>query len=102
MSRHYYFFDEFVIRHLPKEENGQANALAQQASGYSVRKGKFNIRKPRQTETELQVLDEPVKLVDSTGLTAQTGPETGLTAQSAGNTDSVTKRRPKIRIGESV
>ena len=29
-------FDEFVIRHLPKEENGQANALAQQASGYSV------------------------------------------------------------------
>ena len=29
-------FDEFVIRHLPTEENGQANALAQQASGYSV------------------------------------------------------------------
>jgi len=39
-------FDEFVIRHLPREENGQSNALAQQASGYSVGKGKFNIRKP--------------------------------------------------------
>ena len=38
-------FDEFIIRHLPREENGQANALAQQASGYSVGKGKFNIRK---------------------------------------------------------
>jgi len=35
-----------------------------------------------QIEAELQVLDEPVKPVDSTGLTAQTGltgPETGLT-----------------------
>ena len=39
-------FDEFVIRHLPREKNGQANALAQQASGYNFRKGKFNIRKP--------------------------------------------------------
>ena len=31
-------FDEFVIRHLPREENGEANALAQQASGYNVEK----------------------------------------------------------------
>ena len=75
-------FDEFVIRHLPREENGQANALAKQGSGYNVRKGKFDTRKPMQIEAELQVLDEPVKPVDSTGLTAQTGltgPETGLT-----------------------
>ena len=35
-------FDEFILRHLPREENGQANALAQQASGYSVGKGKFS------------------------------------------------------------
>ena len=33
-------FDEFVIRHLPREENGQANTLAQQASGYKVEKKK--------------------------------------------------------------
>ena len=48
-----------------------------------------------QIEAELQVLDEPVKPVDSTGLTAQTGligPETGLTAQSAENTNSAVKR----------
>src|SRR6185437_11881966 len=88
-------FDEFVIRHLPREENGQANALAQQASGYNVRKGKFNIRKPMQMIAELQFLDEPVKPVDVTGLTAQTGltgPETSLTDQTAENTDSAVKK----------
>ena len=44
---------------------------------------------------ELQFLDEPVKPVDATGLTAQTsptGPETGLTDQIAENTDSVMKK----------
>ena len=56
-------FDEFVIRHLPKEENGQANALAQQASGYIVGKGKFNIRRLMRIKAVLQVLDEPVRLV---------------------------------------
>ena len=48
-----------------------------------------------QIEAELQVLDELVKPVDSTGLTAQTGltgPETGLTAQSAENTNSAVER----------
>jgi hypothetical protein len=53
-------FDEFVIKHLPKEENGQANALAQQASGYNITKKNFNIRKPMQVEAKIQVLDEPV------------------------------------------
>ena len=95
MPRNYLFFDEFVIRHLPREENGQANALAQQASGYNVRKGKFNIRKPMQMIAELQFLEEPVKPIDATGLTAPTGltgPETGLTDQTAENTDSVMKK----------
>ena len=82
-------FDEFIIRHLPREENGQANALAQQASGYNVRKGKFNIRRPMQMIAELQFLDEPVKPVDATGLTC---PETGLNDQIAENTDSVMKK----------
>ena len=96
-------FDEFVIRHLPREENGQVNTLPQQASGYNVRKGKFNIRKPMQMIAELQFLGEPVKPVDATGLTAPTGLtglETGLTGQTAENTDSVMKKKPKIRIGE--
>ena len=37
-------FDEFVIKHLPREKNGRANALAQQASDYKVEKKIFNIR----------------------------------------------------------
>ena len=80
---------------MPREENGQANALALQSSGYNVRKGKFNIRKSMQMIAELQFLDEPVKPVDVTGLTAQTaltGPETSLTDQTAENTDSAVKK----------
>ena len=26
-------FDEFIIKHIPREENGKANTLAQQTSG---------------------------------------------------------------------
>ena len=47
-----------------------------------------------QAKVELQVLDEPVRPVDATGLTAQTGltgHETGLTAQITGNTNSAMK-----------
>ena len=80
-------FDEFVIRHLPREENGQANALAQQASGYSVGKGNFNIRKPMQIEAELQVLDEPVTPVDSSGLTVQSPENTNSAVERAEDRD---------------
>ena len=48
-----------------------------------------------QIKAEIQVLDEPVRPVDATGLTAQTGltgPETGLTAQLAENTTSAMER----------
>ena len=41
-------FDEFIIKHIPREENGKSNTLAQQASGYNVTKKYFNIRKPMQ------------------------------------------------------
>jgi len=54
----------------------------------------FHIRKPIQAKAELQVLDEPVRSVDATGLTAQTGltgHETGLTAQTTGGTNSAIK-----------
>ena len=59
-----------------------------------------------QTKAELQVLDEPVRPVDVTGLTAQTGltgHETGLTAQITGNTNSAMKGdsslKPTIMTG---
>ena len=53
-------FDEFVIRHIPREDNEKANALAQQASDYNVTKKYFNIRKPMRIKAESLVLDEPV------------------------------------------
>ena len=66
----------------------------------------FHIRKPMQAKAKLQVLDKPVRPVDATGLTAQTGltgHETGLTAQITGNTNSAMKGdsslKPKIRTG---
>ena len=34
-------FDEFVIRHIPRDSNKKANALTQQASGYDVTKKIF-------------------------------------------------------------
>ena len=50
-------FDEFVIRHIPRDSNQKANALAQQASGYNVTKKYFNMRKLMQAIAELLVLD---------------------------------------------
>lgn len=38
--------DEFVVYHVPKEENVRANALAHQASGYDVQKKNFREKKP--------------------------------------------------------
>ena len=59
-----------------------------------------------QAKAKLQVLDEPVRPVDATGLTAQTGltgHETGLTAQITGNTNSAVKGdsslKPNIKTG---
>ena len=53
-----------------------------------------------QAKAKLQVLDEPVRPVDVTGLT---GHETGLTVQTAGDTNSVmegdSSLKPKIRTG---
>ena len=66
-------FDEFIIKHIPREENGKTNTLPLQASGYNVTKKYFNIRKPIQTKAKCLVLDAPVRPVSETGLTAQTG-----------------------------
>jgi hypothetical protein len=53
--------DEFVIYHVPQEENLKANALAQQASGYNVQKRNFQERKLMFSEAEGYVLEEPVQ-----------------------------------------
>jgi hypothetical protein len=53
--------DEYVIYHVPREENPKANALAQQAFGYSVQKRIFQERKPMFSEAEGYILEEPVQ-----------------------------------------
>jgi ribonuclease HI len=53
--------DEFVIYHVPREENPKANALAQQASGYNVQKRIFQERKLMFGEAEGYVLEDPVQ-----------------------------------------
>jgi ribonuclease HI len=35
-------FDEFSIRHISRVENHRANNLAQDASGYRIKRGKFH------------------------------------------------------------
>jgi len=86
-------FDEFVIRHIPREDNEKANALAQQASGYNVTKKYFNIRKPMRIKAESLVLDEPVRPVAETGLT---GPVTGLIAEGDMNSNSAKNSIQKV------
>ena len=84
-------FDEFVIRHILRDSNKKANALAQEASGYDVTKKYFNMRKPMRATAKLLVLDEPVRPDTLTGLITQTGltgSETGLTGRSAENSKS--------------
>jgi ribonuclease HI/probable phosphoglycerate mutase len=61
--------DEFVIYHVPREENPKANALAQQASGYNVQKRNFQERKPMFSEAEGYILAEPVQLPPPSGQT---------------------------------
>ena len=93
-------FDEFVIRHIPREENEKANTLVQQASSYNVTKKYFDIRKLMQIKAESLVLDEPVRSIAGTGLTAKTGligQETGLIAEGGENCSSANKSDQKVK-----
>ena len=93
-------FDEFVIRHIPRDSNKKANALTQHASSYNVTKKYFNMRKPMRATAELLVLDELVRPDASTGLTATTGltsPGTGLTGRPAENSESAATSNSKMK-----
>jgi hypothetical protein len=96
--------DEFVIYHVPREENPRANALAQQASGYNVRKRNFQEHKPLLT-TECFALETLVRPMQSPGLTGDTG-LTGATNRSDWSHDksssSVFVPKMRWRIGGSL
>jgi hypothetical protein len=65
--------DEFVIYHVPREENPKANALAQQAFGYNVQKRIFHERKPMFSEAEGYILEEPFEPPPMAGQTRYPG-----------------------------
>jgi hypothetical protein len=54
-------FDEFNIRHISRVENHRANSLAQDASGYQIKLGKFHSTKNLITSPRpvLQAADRP-------------------------------------------
>jgi ribonuclease HI len=75
--------DEFVIYHVPREENLKANVLAQQASGYNVQKRNFQKRKPMFSEAKDYFLKEPVQPpppAGQTGYPVRSPPRAGQTA----------------------
>jgi hypothetical protein len=85
--------DEFVIYHVPREENPKANALAQQASGYNVQKIIFQERKPMFGEAEGYCLEDPVQPSSQDSQTrypGQTAPSGRSNRPSGGNPTSAT------------
>jgi hypothetical protein len=85
--------DEFVIYHVPREENSKANALAQQASGYNIQKRNSQERKPMFSEAEGYILEEPVQPPPSAGqigYPGQTVPLGRSDRPSGGNPTSAT------------
>jgi hypothetical protein len=67
----FHSLDEFSIRHIPRIENHRANNLAQDASGYQIKRGKFyNTEDPiTSTRPISQVAD---RLSESSGLSGVT------------------------------
>jgi ribonuclease HI len=63
--------DEFSIRHIPRVENHRANNLAQNASGYRIKRGKFHNTEDPITGTRLisQVTDRPSESSGLSGVT---------------------------------
>jgi hypothetical protein len=97
--------DEFVIYHVPREENPKANALAQQASGYNVQKRNFQEWKPMFGEVEGYVLEDPVQpppQVGQTGYPGQTAPSGWLDRPLGGNPTSaiVSSRIVEDEVGD--
>jgi hypothetical protein len=92
-------FDTFSIKHIPREENSQANRLAQQALGYVVSQGVFWVAsvslvehryalrskgKPMLENSDpLQDKEKPI-LDNKNRLPGKTGPDSGKTEPKSG------------------
>jgi hypothetical protein len=64
-------FDEFSIRHISRVENHRANNLAQDASGYRIKRGKFHNTENLITSAgpNPQVADRPREDAGPSGVT---------------------------------
>jgi ribonuclease HI len=97
--------DEFVIYHVPREENPKANALAKQASSYNVQNRNFQEQKPMFSEAEGYVLEEPVQPPPPVGQTRypdHTAPSGRSDRLSGGNPTSATvsSKFVKDKVGD--
>jgi ribonuclease HI len=83
----------FSIKHIPREENSQANRLAQQASGYVVSQGAFWVASVSLVEHRyaLRSKGKPI-LEDSDRLQGKEKPIKGYTKRLPGNTDRLSRK----------
>jgi ribonuclease HI len=83
----------FSIKHIPREENSQANRLAQQASGYVVSQGAFWVASVSLVEHRyaLRSKGKPI-LEDSDRLQGKEKPIKGNTKRLPGNTDRLSRK----------
>jgi hypothetical protein len=83
----------FSIKHIPREENSQANRVAQQASGYVVSQGAFWVASVSLVEHRyaLRSKGKPI-LEDSDRLQGKEKPIKGYTKRLPGNTDRLSRK----------
>jgi len=63
------YFDKFSIYHTSRHVNNGADILANQTSGYMIRKGQVHITRPMFVDAKVCYLDRPVQPAQDTGLT---------------------------------
>ena len=61
------YFDKFIIYHTSRHVNNGADILANQTSGYMIRKGQVHITRPMFADAKVCYLDIPVQLAQDTG-----------------------------------
>ena len=63
------YFDKFIIYHTSGHVNNGADILANQTSGYMIRKGQVHITRPMFVDDKVCYLDRPIQPAQDTDLT---------------------------------
>ena len=64
-----FYFDEFIIYNTSGHVNNGAYILANQTSGYMIRKDQVHIKRPMFVDAKVCSLDRPVQPAQETSLT---------------------------------